>query len=85
VVEFELKVNEKQGTMYMPKWVRDAWGHDLKIRPDTLGGMIYPCDIPLEDVMEAMKVILLDMKHDIILRRRVAEKAVTTPIKIKEG
>lgn len=71
MVEFDLKVNEKQGTMYMPKWMRDAWGHNLKMRPNHMGGMIYPRDAPLEDVVKAIEVILMDMQHEVERRRKV--------------
>ena len=65
MVEFELKVNEKQGTMYLPKWMRNAWGHELKMRPNHTGCMIYPRDAPLEDVVKALEVILMDMQHEV--------------------
>lgn len=69
MVEFELKVNEKQNTIYVPKWMREAWGHNLKIRPNLISGILYPSNVPLEDVLKSLKVITLDLEHDI--ERRV--------------
>jgi hypothetical protein len=41
MVEFKLKVNEKQGTAYIPKVVRESLGFNLKLLPDSEAAAIY--------------------------------------------
>lgn len=41
MVEFKLKVNEKQGTAYIPKLIRQSFGFNLKLLPDSEAAAIY--------------------------------------------
>jgi hypothetical protein len=41
MVEFKLKVNEKQGTAYIPKVVRESLGFNLKLLPNSEAAAIY--------------------------------------------
>ena len=64
MVAFDLKVNEKQGTVYLPKWMREAWGYNLKIRPGLISGVVYPSGASLEDVIRCLKRIILKLEHE---------------------
>ena len=70
MVEFDLKVNDKQGTIYLPKWMREAWGYDLKIRPDLISGVMYPSGVPLEDLVKSLKSTIQELEHEVDMTRR---------------
>lgn len=70
MVEFNLKVNEKQGTIYLPKWMREAWGYNLKIRPGLISGAVYPSGASREDVIRSLKHILLELKREDEMKKK---------------
>ena len=79
MVEFDLKVNEKQGTIYLPKWMREAWGYDLKIRPDLISGIMYPAGVPLEDLVKSLKGAIQEIEHEVDMMKR-GELQFVSPI-----
>jgi len=65
MVEFSLKVNEKQGIAYLPKEIRDAFGLRLKLLPDAEAAAIYregsdPARVirSLEHIIENLRLLV---------------------------
>lgn len=79
MVEFDLKVNEKQGTIYLPKWMREAWGYDLKIRPDFISGVMYPSGVSLMDLVKSLKGTIQELEHEVDMTER-GELQFVSPI-----
>ncbi len=70
MVEFNLKVNEKQGTIYLHKRIRDAWGYNLKIRFGLVCGVIYPSGVPIEDLVKNLNIIILKLEHENEMKKK---------------
>ena len=62
MVEFTLKINKKQGTVYIPKVIRNAFGLRLKILPDNEAGVFYRETADLKRVVESLNIIIQDLK-----------------------
>jgi len=65
MVEFSLKVNEKQGTAYLPKEIRNAFGLKLKLLPNAEAAAIYregsdPARVirSLEHIIENLRLLV---------------------------
>ena len=65
MVEFDLKINEKQGSAYFPKEVRKEFGLRLKLFPNSCAGIIYPEDMDPQDVLESVKGLMKELKRKI--------------------
>ncbi len=61
-MKFRLKANP-QGQFYFPKTLRDEWGHELEIIPDTEAGAIYPTGMTAKEVLRSLQVVIEDLKH----------------------
>jgi len=58
MVEFLLKVHEKQGTAYIPKEIREEFGLRLKLQPNAEAGALYSEGADLRRVIESLKLII---------------------------
>ena len=65
MVEFKLKINEKQGTVYFPKELREALGTELKGVPNAAAMLLYPNGIDQKDVLKSIDIIRADIEHKI--------------------
>ena len=75
MVKFELKVNQKQKTVYFNKNIVEALGYDLYAQLNATSGILYPKSADLEDVIRSVEIILEDLRHQAILE----QKEVPTP------
>lgn len=65
MVEFDLKINEKQGSAYFPKEIRKEFGLRLKIFPNSCAGIIYPEDVDPQDVLKSIDGLRKEFKRKI--------------------
>lgn len=69
MVEIDVRLT-KIGLLYLPKAIRESLGWNLKIIPNASAALIFPRDMPYEDVLESLEIIKADIKHRISLRNR---------------
>jgi len=74
MVEFNIKVHEKQGTAYLPKEIRKAFGTQLKLLPNAEAGLLYREDARLETVLKSLQVIKQDLENRIETKQQKADK-----------
>lgn len=70
MVDFKLKIHEKQGTMYVPKEIREALGLDVKATPNRRTVFLYPKGMPIEDVVKSLILIKEELEHAIELEKK---------------
>lgn len=70
MVEFKLKMNEKQGTVYFPKEIREAMGTNLKGIPNAAAMLIYPEGTDQRDVLKSIDIIRSDIEHRISMKEK---------------
>jgi len=70
MVEFEFKVNKKQGTVYFPKEIRQALGSKLKGIPNAAAILLYPKGTDQKDVLKSINIIRADLEHKIGMTER---------------
>lgn len=63
MVEFNLKVNQKQRTAYFSEKIVHTLGYNLSIQLGTKAGIIYPKKAPKEDIIRSVEIILESLKH----------------------
>jgi hypothetical protein len=59
-MEYELKTGP-QGHIYLPKRLREEFGRDLKLVPDTHVAILYPADSDLGKVIASLRIIMADL------------------------
>jgi len=74
MVEFKLKINEKQGTAYIPKEIRQALGTKLKAIPNAAAMLLYSEGIDQKDVLKSIDIIRSDLEHKISMKEKEAQK-----------
>lgn len=70
MVEFDLKVNEKQGTVYLAKEIRAALGTELKAVPNLQGIFVYPKGLTPEQALSSIKAIYEHIKQEVNLEKK---------------
>jgi hypothetical protein len=69
MVELKTKLTGK-GILYIPKEIREAFGPNLRIIPNSLAALFFPDGADYEDVLRSVEIIEADLKHRIELQRR---------------
>jgi hypothetical protein len=80
MVEFEIKVNEKQHVAYIPREVIDALGFNLKLVGNRVSAVIYPEQASLADIVRSLRILLADFEHALEMQQNKADKAQETPL-----
>jgi hypothetical protein len=62
MVQFDLTVNRKQRSAYIPKILIKTLGFKLVLLPDTNAAIIYPHGRDLKVVLRSVEIILQDLK-----------------------
>jgi len=70
MVEFEIRIHEKQGTAYFPKEIREVLGTEVKAVPNRTVVLFYPKNMPIKDVMRSLSIIKDDLQHCIDLEKK---------------
>lgn len=73
MVEFELKIHQKQGTAYIPKEIRQALGTEIKAVPNRAAVLLYPKNMAIKDVVKSLAIIKEDLEHAVELEEKEAE------------
>jgi hypothetical protein len=60
-LEFKLKTGP-QGHIYLPKKIRDTFGDNLTLLPNSVAAAVYPNNADLNDVIASLQVIISDLK-----------------------
>jgi len=63
MVEFQIKIHDKQGTAYIPKEIREALGNEVKAAPNRAAVLLYPKTMPIKDVLKSIDIIKQDLEH----------------------
>jgi hypothetical protein len=79
MVEFQIKVNEKQHVAYIPREVIDALGLNLKLVGNRVSAVIYPEQASLADVVKSVKILLADLEHALEIHQKTASKHPEAP------
>ena len=62
MVEFSIKVNEKQRLAYIPKEIVRIFGLQLCLLPDAAAAIVYSTNTNLEIVIRSVEILLDDLK-----------------------
>jgi len=73
MVEFELKIHQKQGTAYIPKEIREALGTEIKAVPNRAAVLLYPKNMPTKDVVKSLNIIKEDLEQAVELEEKESE------------
>jgi hypothetical protein len=72
MVEFKIKVHHEQKLAYMPKWLTDNLGYDLRAIPDNLAVLMFPQDADPQDVVSSLDIIRAELLHSMSLKQKGA-------------
>jgi len=62
MVQFKIKINEKQKLAYIPKEIVEALGFKLVAVPNAKTLLLYPEGSDLEDVIASTEIIIQDLR-----------------------
>jgi hypothetical protein len=79
MVEFDIKVNEKQHVAYIPREIVEALGLNLKLVGNRVSAVIYPENASLADVVKSMKILLADFEHALEIQQKTTAKIKGAP------
>jgi hypothetical protein len=77
MVEFDIKVNEKQHVAYIPREIVEALGLNLKLVGNRVSAVIYPENASLADVVKSVKILLADFEHALEIQQKKVVKEVS--------
>jgi bifunctional DNA-binding transcriptional regulator/antitoxin component of YhaV-PrlF toxin-antitoxin module len=66
MVELRTKMTES-GVLYVPKEVREAFGRELVIVPNSCAVVMFRQGVKYEHVLSSLKIIAADLRHRIVL------------------
>lgn len=72
MVEFKIKINKLQKLCYMPKWLTDNLGYQLKAIPDSVAVLMFSENADPEDVLQSMEIIKAELLHSLALKQKGA-------------
>jgi len=63
MVEFNIKVHEKQRLAYIPQEIVEALGFRLKAKPNRYAMVVYPEGMNVAQVVRSVEILLADLRH----------------------
>ncbi len=72
MVELKTKITTT-GVLYIPKELRESFGRNMKIIPNTVAALFFPAGTSYENVLKSLRIIEADVQHRIDMQ---AEKTV---------
>ncbi|MGA2309414.1 MAG: hypothetical protein ABSG57_07700 [Candidatus Bathyarchaeia archaeon] len=75
MVEFEIKINEKQHVAYIPREVVDALGLNLKLVGNRVSAVVYPEKASLADIVKSLRILLADFEHALEMQQKTEARA----------
>lgn len=73
MVEFQFHINEKQGTAYFKKELRQALGTELRGIPNAAALLLYPQNTDPRDILRSINIIRADIEHKIDMQKEVSQ------------
>lgn len=70
MVEFNIKMNQKQHLAYIPQELAKLLGTNIKASANCIAVLMYPEGAKPEDILRSLEIIKLDLEHKIELRKR---------------
>jgi len=70
MVEFKIRINEKQKLCYMPRWITDNLGFVLKAIPDSVAVLMFSEGADPKDVLQSMEIIKAELLHSLALKKK---------------
>jgi bifunctional DNA-binding transcriptional regulator/antitoxin component of YhaV-PrlF toxin-antitoxin module len=62
MVELRTKITET-GVLYVPKELREAFSREMRIISNATAAVFFSADTKYADVLESLKIIMLDIRH----------------------
>lgn len=66
-MELQSKITDA-GVIYLPNEIRQSFGRQVKLLPNSCAAILYGAETPLEDVVDSVNVLLKDL--DLRIRRQ---------------
>jgi len=70
MVQFKIKIHQEQKLAYMPKWLTDNLGFNLKAIPDSVAVLMFPENADPKDVLQSMEIIKAELLHSLSLKQK---------------
>jgi len=64
----------KSGVLYIPKEIREAFGRELVILPNSCTVLMFRRGLKHEHVLSSLEIIATDLRHRIAIEREKARK-----------
>jgi hypothetical protein len=74
MVEFKMKINAQQRLAYVPKVIFAILGIRIRAVPNRAAVLLYPENMPIEQVIRSAKIILEDLQHSVDLSFEVPQE-----------
>ena len=55
MVNFDIPINRKQNSAYIPKTLTREFGYEVRITPDTRAALLYPRDATITDLLRSLE------------------------------
>jgi hypothetical protein len=72
MVEFLIKLHQKQRLAYIPQELAKLLGPSIKASANCVAVLLYPEDAKPEDVLRSLRIITLDLEQKVDLQKRRA-------------
>ena len=73
MVEFDLKIHE-QGTIYIPKRIRQVLGSEIKATSNRAILLLYPKTMSMKTIVKSIAIIKDDLELGVDLEEKEAER-----------
>jgi hypothetical protein len=76
MVELKTRLTGK-GILYIPKEIREAFGRNIRIIPNSVAALFFPDGADYEDVLRSLEIIEADLKHRIEIQKKATRRLNT--------
>lgn len=76
MVELKTKMT-KSGVLYIPKEIREAFGRELVILPNSCAVLMFRRGLKYKHALSSLKIIAADLKHRIVMEAEKHDKINT--------
>jgi len=60
-MQLESKISDA-GVLYVPAEIREAFGRNISWIPNSVAAIMFPRDVPLEDVKQSVDLLVKDLE-----------------------
>jgi hypothetical protein len=83
-MQLESKISNA-GVLYVPAEIREAFGRRISWIPNSVAAIMFPSDVPLEDVKQSVDLLVKDLELRIKRARRPNKSDVRRRILVSNG